>query len=31
VGVIYLVMSHALSLTFSGVEKKLRLPRLGDR
>ena len=31
VGVIYLVISYALSLTFRGVEKKLRLPGLGDR
>jgi len=31
VGAIYLVMSYALSLTFRGVEKKLRLPGLGDR
>lgn len=31
VGGIYLVMSYALSLTFRGVEKKLRLPGLGDR
>lgn len=31
VGAIYLVISYALSLTFRGVEKKLRLPGLGDR
>jgi polar amino acid transport system permease protein len=31
VGVIYLVLSYALSLTFRGVERKLRLPGLGDR
>jgi polar amino acid transport system permease protein len=31
VGAIYLVLSYALSLTFRGVEKKLRLPGLGDR
>jgi len=31
VGAIYLVMSYALSLTFRGAEKKLRLPGLGDR
>ena len=31
VGVIYLLISYALSLTFRGVEKKLRLPGLGDR
>jgi len=30
VGAIYLVVSYALSLTFRGVEKKLRLPGLGD-
>jgi polar amino acid transport system permease protein len=31
VGAIYLVLSYALSLTFRSVEKKLRLPGLGDR
>lgn len=31
VGAIYLVLSYAVSLTFRGVEKKLRLPGLGDR
>lgn len=31
VGAVYLVISYALSLTFRGVEKKLRLPGLGDR
>lgn len=31
VGAVYLVLSFALSLTFRGVEKKLRLPGLGDR
>ena len=30
-GTIYLVISYALSLTFRGVEKRLRLPGLGDR
>ena len=30
VGAIYLVVSYALSLTFRGVEKRLRLPCLGD-
>ena len=31
VGAIYLMISYALSLTFRGVEKRLRLPGLGDR
>ncbi len=31
VGALYLIVSYALSLTFSQVEKKLRIPGVGDR